>query len=436
MKNKLILVIFLVSSMVLSGCSSSSYDDRVLTDEQWIEDIETLDNNLREYHSDVFRFISEDEWEKNIESLKSDVNELSDSDIKFRIAQIVSSVGDAHTNMFPNELVATIPSTIPKGDKTTKIEGLLEFPVKCEYFDDGLRVTETDKRYKDILGYRLISINGIDVNSVINDISTLIGHDHGNGQKGSGYAKDLMNSYEILSFFDIVDNNKAEYLFEDDNNEKVKRSLKAVKNENIDYISGDIKEMKTSVMPDGESNVYWYKGFEEDNILFFKFNSFVSSAYDDKYPNFHDFIDILIKEMNSDKYNKLVIDLRDNGGGRSNLVYALIESIKLKSDLGGEDIYLITGKKTGSAAVILSYEMQSKMDANIIGEETGGNVNLFTRGAQFELPNSKLKPIISSSPKTNKEGHSGGVKPDIEIKQNYKDYINGIDTCYEYIKNI
>lgn len=33
----------------------------------------------------------------------------------------------------------------------------------------------------------------------------------------------------------------------------------------------------------------------------------------------------------------------------------------------------------------------------------------------------------------NEEGYSGGAKPDIEIKQNYADYIDGVDTCYEYI---
>lgn len=433
---QLYIFIILVITILSSGCSSSLYEEKVLTNEQWLEDIDALDNNLRDYHSEVFRFISEEEWKKNIESLKSDVENLSDSHIKLRIAQIVSSVEDAHTTIIPSELVSPVPSPIPKQQNPTDIKYVIEFPIKCDYFDDGVRVIESDSEYKEILGYKLISINGVDVNTVLNHISTLMGNDYGNRQIGLAYAKDLMNSYEILSFFNVVDSNKAEYVIEDDNNEKIQLQLKAVKNENIDYISANKKDMKTNIMPEGENKLYWYNGFEEDEVLYFKFNSFVTSLDDDKYPNFYDFIDELLKEMNSNKYNKLVIDLRDNGGGRSNLGYALIEGIKLKTDLSGEDIYLITGKKTGSAAVILAYEMQSKMNVKVVGEETGGNVNLFGAGGQFELPNSKLKPIIGSNLKINKEGYNGGVKPDIEIKQNYDDYINGIDTCYEYIKNI
>lgn len=214
------IVIISIITIFLSGCSSSFYEERVLSDEQWIEDIECLDYNLREYHTEVFKFIEEDEWEKNIEELKSDVKELSDSDIKLRIAQIISSVGDAHTNILPSELLSPVPSPILKGENPTDIGGVLDFPIKCDFFDDGLRVVECDSKYKEILGYKLISINNIDVDIILNKISSLIGYDYGNNQKGLGYANELMNSFEILKFFNIVDNNKAKYIFENNNEQK------------------------------------------------------------------------------------------------------------------------------------------------------------------------------------------------------------------------
>lgn len=261
---QLILVIILMATIFSSGCGLNSNEERILSDAQWVEDIDCLDNNLRDYHSDLFRFISEDEWEENIEKLKTDVKDLSDVHIKLRIAQIISSVGDSHTDMLHSELLSPLPSPILRGANQTEIEGVIEFPIKCEYFDDGLRVVSCDSTYKEILGYKLISINDTSVESVINEISTIIGHDYGNEQKGLECAKEYLNVYEILEFFNIVDNNKAEYVFENDSNEKIHLSLKAIKNENIDYISVNRKDTKTSLMPEGKSEYYWYKGFEEE----------------------------------------------------------------------------------------------------------------------------------------------------------------------------
>lgn len=437
MKNKLFIIIFLVTSIVLTGCSSSFYEEQVLSDVQWIEDIDYLDNKLKEYHPDLFKFISEDKWNKNIENLKSEVPELSDTSIKLRISQIIASIGDAHTSMLPSELLSPVPSPILRGENPNDIEGVLEFPIKCDYFDDGVRVIECDSKYKEILGYKIISINNMNINSIINDIGTLFACDYNNEQKGLEYAKEYLNVYEFLKFFNVIGSNKAEYVFENDNDEKIHLSLKATENKNIDYISVSKKDMKTSMIPKGKSEFYWYENFQEDNILFLKFNSFISNTDNEKCPNFYDFQDRLLKEINNNNYHKFVIDLRNNRGGKTKILNSMIEMFKYKTNLNSENIYVITGKKTNSASVLLTWDLQSKRGATVVGEVTGGNINLFfTNSSQLELSNSKLKPTYSLGFINNNERYNGGVKPDIEIIQDYEDYINGIDTCYEYIKNI
>ena len=111
--------------------------------------------------------------------------------------------------------------------------------------------------------------------------------------------------------------------------------------------------------------------------------------------------------------------------------------IKFRTDLIGEEIYILTGKYSNSSSTTFAWELQKKLGANIVGETTGGNVNLFTTGGQIiELPNSKLKVYVSAYESVNEKGYIGGVNPDFEVKQNYNDYINGIDTVYEYIKDL
>ncbi|MGL5715457.1 MAG: S41 family peptidase [Paraclostridium sp.] len=432
----LCLIITLMTAMFFSGCSYTSSDTRILSDAQWIEDIDFLDNKLRYFHPDLFKYISEDKWNENIERLKLEVPQLSDNFIKLRISQIISSIGDSHTALLSSELLSPIPSTLPPDENPTYIEGIVEFPIKCDYFDDGLRVIECDSKYSEVLGYKLISINNVNINNIISDISTLISYDYENEQKGMAYVNQILNVYEILNFFNIVDSNMAEYVFENDDKEQINLSIQAKKNVDIEYVSINKKSMKTSVIPEGSDKNYWYTNFNDDNILFFKFNRFITDTRGEKYPNFDKFLEGLLEEINKNNYEKFIIDLRENRGGSPKVLNALIENINYRTNLNGEDIYIITGKTTGSASVLLAYNMQSKKGATVVGEVTGGNINLFSSGGRFELPNSKLKPTVSSNSIVNKNGYNGGVIPDIKVIQNYKDYINGIDTCYEYIKNI
>lgn len=72
-----------------------------------------------------------------------------------------------------------------------------------------------------------------------------------------------------------------------------------------------------------------------------------------------------------------------------------------------------------------------------MGETTGGNVNLFTTCNQsLQLPNSNLNIYYPFKESIYKKGYIGGVNPDFEVRQNYSDYLNGVDTCYEFVKNL
>ncbi|MGL5750554.1 MAG: S41 family peptidase, partial [Paraclostridium sp.] len=256
--------------------------------------------------------------------------------------------------------------------------------------------------------------------------------------------KFFINSYDVLSFFNVVDNTNANFTFKNDKGEEINLNLKAVENKKINYISSNRKEMKTNIIEGIENPYYWYKNFNEDNILYFRYNAFLNNYYlykdtvlYDILPDFREVQESLIAEINKKNYSKFIIDLRENGGGDNNILNAMISMFKFQTDLKGEEIYVIIGKETFSASVVLAWELESKIGATVVGETTGGNVNLFTTVSQkIELPNSNLKITHPFKESTYDKNHTGGAVPDYEVIQTYEDYINGIDTCYEFIKNI
>jgi retinol-binding protein 3 len=140
--------------------------------------------------------------------------------------------------------------------------------------------------------------------------------------------------------------------------------------------------------------------------------------------------------------DSLIIDLRRNGGGSPEMV-ALISSylfdekpVHLNSlywregnrtddfftkekvlgkRLNGKDVYVLTSKRTFSAAEEFTYNLKNLKRATIVGEVTGGGANP-GRGARLAehfgmfLPTGRaINPIT----KTNWEGT--GVQPDVEV---------------------
>ncbi|CEP79763.1 hypothetical protein QJR30_04540 [Paraclostridium sordellii] len=81
MKKILFIIIFSLMTSLLSGCNLLKNEERKLNNEEWLEDIKTLDTNLKKEHQNIFRYTSEKEWNKNIENLKSDIDKLSDRSI-------------------------------------------------------------------------------------------------------------------------------------------------------------------------------------------------------------------------------------------------------------------------------------------------------------------------------------------------------------------
>lgn len=434
---RLVTIFLALSITMLVGCSSSIVGIKRLSNEKWIEDIDYLDTTMKSSHPDLFRNISEEKWDQSINKLKEDVGELSDIDIGLRISQIISSIQDNHTGIDMYSVMT------PIGKEKIGYEDVVAFPFRYEWFEDGLRVNSCSEDYKEVLGCKLISINNISTDEIIKKLFTIVSYD--NEQSAKSKAIRYMSIYEVLRFLDIIDKQEAVFVFEDDNKEEVTLNVKPQLNKDIKFNSLDHKLFKTEEKPEGARDAYWVKPIEEDNTLYFQYNScisdnamFLNEKERSKYPNFYEFEDELIDSINNNNFDKFVIDLRKNAGGSMELTSHLIMKLKEHTDIEKLKIYVITGKNTFSAGAISALQLKENLDVTIVGEETGGNVNLFSRYPEddiIELKNSKLVINHSSSFVDYKPGYKGGVKPDVEIKQNYKDYINGIDNCYECIIN-
>ncbi len=89
---------------------------------------------------------------------------------------------------------------------------------------------------------------------------------------------------------------------------------------------------------------------------------------------------------------KLVIDMRDNGGGDNTVGYAeVLKPLEARTAINRKGrLYVHIGAETFSAAMNNAAQFQDETAAILVGETIGEKPNSYQEPRQFRLPNSHL----------------------------------------------
>jgi len=99
------------------------------------------------------------------------------------------------------------------------------------------------------------------------------------------------------------------------------------------------------------------------------------------------------------------------------------------------NIYLLQGVQTYSAAVHISAWFQQSGAGLVLGEETGGLTKCYIESILGELPNSKIKIRCSNKDFTWEGGKDGqGFLPDIPVEIDYGKSKFSIDELKEFVQ--
>ncbi len=405
--------------------TGTSQDTRI---QNWIDDIDYMQTNLPQIHKNLYHSIKKEDFDKAIFDLKNDVPKFKDYEIECRLAQIVASIGDAHTSLYLN------------------FDYSSTYPLKVWWFGEDLRVIKTDREHKDILSAKLTQINGIPISEIAKKTDSLISHENAQWLKAMDPQYIMMP--DVLKMFDIISDYTAEFTFTADDNSITKYKLSpgalASANEAGVLDGTPVKPLRFQYNSNNfADSLYWYKYIPEDKILYFQYNDCVDKkiarerGYKDfeKYPDFEVFSDGIIKAISENDIDKFVIDLRYNGGGDSSLFTGLAVKLAVIDKLKGK-VYAMIGRETFSSAVFAAVDLMKSTDAVFYGEPTGGNVNGYGDTRPLVLPNSKMQISYSTKYFSLSDKFKENFIPDVEVNDSFNDYKNGIDDVYEAVINL
>lgn len=367
-----------------------------------LEDLDFLEQKLPKLHINLFTKITKKDFKILCDQLREDISSIDAGAFCLRIRSILAQIGDSHTD-------------ITNWYSKINNKGI---PVAFVCLDGVTYISRISERQDKYLGSKLISIGGIEYDELFSKISDLIPSD--NVYHLYYHMLDNIDVLGVLDYFGV----KRSY-----DNLNVEVELK----NKIEAISIDLNS-KESLYPVIEnaslnsSQSYNLRTLDNSTIYF----NYISCSDDSKYPM--EKVAKLVNKLIGEKgYNKIIIDLRFNSGGNSNVLKPFLEVLDVhKSNLR---IIGLIGNKTFSSSIFHALDIRYRLKGTLIGENTGGSSESFGEVKKLTLPNTKIE--IQYSTRYIKRTNfviplQKSIAPDIKIVPGIKDVLKQNDIVLQH----
>ncbi len=300
-----------------------------------------------------------------------------------------------------------------------------------------------------MLNCQILEVNGIKIEDVLEKISCIV------PPNSRSYSLIWQESFlmlnGILEYYGITKNKTAKFL--------LKYPEGIIKEKQVDAES---KQFLGGVYYYQDNQPYYWINFStfgrpdnyfrdtlyvKDSIYFIQYNVCSSREVVMKYrsmneeeakqfPSFTEFRSRILKNLKSDKVNKVLFDLRFNSGGSSEQGTELVDRIAEIPNINKKGkLFVAISWITFSSAVMNSMDFRLNTQAILIGKPTGSKPNHYGEVKTLILPKTKLTLSYSSKHFKYIDEDVDAVFPDIEIDSEFEDYLNAVDPMYEFVKN-
>lgn len=411
----LILITLLALSFTLH-----SQDSKI----DWKSDLGYLSNELPKRHYDFDKLSNYSNFSSEINQISNLGKNFSDFEIAIKIQQSISKLGDSHTS-------------INLGKYIDRNEIL---PLHLFWFKDGIFVLHTTEANKVILGQKIVKINGVSIETVVDSLSTILTLDNTAIVKSK--IPKLIPIVQLLKFFGIVEDSEIELQLE---NQKGEINLFTIQPAHMDRSNRVMFKPDSLALCNRNTRANFIDYYQrEDKIYYLQYNKCWSREAElingkgknlSKLPSFYDFMVKIFQTLKNQEIDKIVYDLTYNRGGNSSQGTVLIKNLaQYIKENPEKKIYVVVGRTTFSSAIINAMDFKNMTNAIFVGEETSGKPNHFGEVRSFNLPSSGLKVNYSTKYFQRVDDDLKTLTPDYIIETTFKDFKNGIDPVYEWIK--
>lgn len=375
------------------------------TTEEWRRGVDAIVNDILAIHPEPFGKVGELVWRREAEGLKADLPRLSEPQRVVRLMQLVARLGDGHTAI---EL---------EGERYA-----LWYPLRIYEFSDGYFVTSAHRSVRDLAGAEVLEISGRPADEVIDSARTVFGADNEFDRKERLYA--VSNAY-LMQGLGYADSGGALRIkFRLKNGRTAERTLRPRPTDEGRYPPGvpafewifpsevyglpfdgaeswitAYRDLPASAFQKMDAarppflqhrTIYTRRGMPEQDAYYIQINQTDDAGM-------VGFMGEALEEVDRLQPRRLIVDMRYNFGGDGSTVNAMIHHfIRREGEKPWRELYLITGRKSFSAALAAIDAFIDHTDVTLIGEPAGAALNSYGDAASRPYPALGLNLDVST----------------------------------------
>jgi hypothetical protein len=337
-------------------------------EEPRLEDLYVFSERLRTGHPNLFFNMSERAFHAAVGELWQRAPSLSDGEFELELRKILARIGDPHTDM-------------PLGSRP-------RIPVTFYPFEEGVAAVATANRYVSALSMRLVSVDEVPIDRVIERLATVIPH-RNRAQLLARYP-DYLVAPGILYHLGIAQSpERIHYRFREEQGGLFTVPMEPV----APAVMPEMIQLNSRLGIHGEnaplglresSRLYWHEYDSSQQLLYIRFDA---CRPDPEYA-FGAFRSKIGRALGDRQVRNVVIDFRRNDGGDPSFLAPFIDQLSAARDRGHRfALYLLIGRHTSPAAVRNAVALEQQLGAQHVGEPSGGTPNYFGNVQSFRLPN-------------------------------------------------
>ncbi len=386
----------------------------------WREDLHALALALPDRHPRAFYHTSRVQFDSAVNAFDQSLATATRNQSIVGLMQIVALVHDGHTSLNP----AFNPPA-----------GFHFYPIDLYFFKEGLFVRGAAPEYSSIVGARVLKVGALSPDEALKAVGTTISHENDYWVKA--LAPFYLSTAEVVNGLGISPDAESLTLTVEQGGSTKSVTVRAILPNGAREGNHDGPLDRTGwvdMRNSGERPLYqqqpeklhWMTYLPESKTLYVVYRAVVSTPDDPLAP----FFDRVFAAADSLRPDRLILDMRDNGGGNNSLNLPFVLGIVRRPwlDQPGH-FFAVIGRRTFSAAMNMVNDLERMTNVTFVGEPTGNSPNQFGDARPFQLPRSGLFVAISSIywQTMNPQDPRTFVPPAIATEPNVQNYRNNID---------
>lgn len=359
---------------------------------------------IKAIHPDPFRIISEAEFAGEAKRLDAQWDALLESgEAGYALMRLAASLGDEHTRI-----------AYSRGDDYALPFYVMRVEGRCI-------IVQAQRAIAQLAGKELTAIGGVSVDELYARVLPYLSGET-EGWLGVQFVHAICSARLLMHVGAAQEVSQvtvtARDIFTGEEIEVTADTLWG----GYDYSTAQIMPLAQTLMQSG----YYYATLLEQGEVFIQYNT---CAENPQMP-MEDFAQAILAQIGPLSPKTVIVDLRHNGGGNSEVINPLLDALSQMME-SGSAVYALIGPETFSSGAMNALDLRD-IGAALVGEATGGVMGF---GEIRSIPVGDGMTLYCSS-----KDFSGGtyphepVYPDETVIQTAADFAQGIDSAIAWIR--